>query len=88
MFHAIESTVPARMILQDEADKTDYYQDNISTSLKEPPKELIENCVELYRHHRRNVDHDPAVQLTLMIEPFNTSVTYKTTLEALEEENE
>jgi hypothetical protein len=88
MFHAIESTVPARMILQDDADETDYYQDNISTTLKEPPKELIEQCVEIYRYHRKKVAHDPAVRLTLMIEPFNTSVTYKTTLDALEEENE
>jgi len=88
MFHAIESTVPARMIIQDDAEVSDYYQDNISTSLKEPPKELIEDCIKNYNHFRKTVEHDKAVQLTLLLEPFNTDVTYVTTLNALEEEND
>ena len=86
MFHAIESTVPARMIIQDDAEISDYYQDNISTSLKDPPKELIQDCIKNYNHFRRTVEHDKAVQLTLMVEPFNTNVTYLTTLEALEDD--
>lgn len=85
LFHVIESAVPHRLIIMDNADYEDCHVD-LPLDMNPPGEELIELCRELYIKHRKSgKNHDQAADIVSLIEPFNTHPAYRAALDAMEE---
>lgn len=83
LFHAIETTVPHRLIVMDNSELEDCHVD-LPPEVNMPSQELIDLCIEFYKKHRDNSrTHDVAVDLTLAVEPFNTHPAYRAALDSL-----
>ncbi len=83
LFHIIETTVPHRLIIMDNAELEDCHVD-LPPEIHKPGKEFIELCREFYETYReRGKSHNEAVDVVLSIEPFNTHPAYRATLDAL-----
>lgn len=86
LFHAIETTVPHRVIIMDNADDEDCHV-NLPPEVGKPPSGLLELCKDLYRRHRRSGrNHEEAVDLVIFTEPFSTHPGYRAALDELDSE--
>jgi len=84
-FHIIESTVPHRLIIMDNAENEDCHV-NIPLEINKPDDALIQLCTEFYRKRRKEGrTHEQAVDMVTAIEPFNTHPAYRAALDTLEE---
>jgi hypothetical protein len=83
LFHAIESTVPHRLIIIDNAESEDCHV-NLPPEGNKPPENMLNLCREFY-HHEISAGRSPeeAIDIVTSIEPFNAHPTYRTHLEIL-----
>jgi len=88
LFHAIESTVPHRLIILDNAQAEDCHVD-IPPEKNNPPENLLQLCKEFYLNEidcgKTAIE---AIDIVTAIEPFNTHLAYRIFIEAyVEKEN-
>jgi hypothetical protein len=85
LFHIIETTVPHRLIIMDNAENEDCHV-GLPPEINQPPAELIDLCKEFYYERRKSgKTHEQAADLVCAIEPFNTHVAYRAALDSLAE---
>ncbi len=85
LFSVIESTVPHRLIIMDNAENEDCHVD-FPPEINKPDDALIQLCKEFYQKQRaEGKTHEQAVDIITAIEPFNTHIAYRAALDALEE---
>jgi len=83
LFHAIESTVPHRLIIIDNAESEDCHV-NIPPDRDMPPESMLNLCREFYQNEiRSGRSPEEAIDIVTAIEPFNSHPAYRTQLEIL-----
>lgn len=81
LFHAIESTVPHRLIIMDSFEHEDCHVD-LPNDLNPPPKELLSLCLELYREYRAGGrPHEQAVDIICSMDVFSTHPAFRAYLD-------
>lgn len=83
LFQVIETTIPHRRIIMDNAEVEDCHV-NLSPEIWKPNKELLEICKEYYYNFRDDgKDHNTAVSIVLSMDPFNTHPAFRALLDGL-----
>lgn len=83
LFHVIETTVPHRLIIIDNAESEDCHV-NIPPDLNMPPENMLNLCREFYQNEiRSGRSPEEAIDIVTAIEPFNYHPAYRTQLERL-----
>ena len=83
LFYAIESTVPHRLIIIDDAESEDCHVD-IPPEKNLPPDNMLNLCREFYFNEiRSGKKPEEAIDIVTAMEPFNSHALYRTQLEIL-----
>lgn len=86
LFHAIETTVPHRLIIMDGQDHEDCHV-GYPEDVNPPPAGLLAMCREFYEEQRaKGRTHDEAADFVCAIEPFDTHTGYRAFLDGIVEE--
>jgi hypothetical protein len=88
LFHTIETTVPHRLIIMDNAELEDCHID-IPFNRSQPPESMLKLCEAFFNNeinNRRSASE--AIDLVTAIEPFDTHPAYRIHLERLLESEE
>jgi hypothetical protein len=87
LFHALETSVPHRLIIMDSHENEDCNVD-LPEDLNPPPTGLLAMCCELFRQKlAEGRSQEEAVDIVCGIEPFDSHPLYRATLDKLIEEN-
>ena len=79
--HAIETTVPHKLIILDNAELEDCHAD-IPPERVRPPEHMLALCEEFYKRETQNgKEPQAAIDFVISIDPFNTHPSYRTQLE-------
>jgi len=88
LFHVIESTVPHRLIIIDNAETEDCHVD-LPVDQNMPPEALMELCIEFYNKSiSEGRSHSESVDYVTSIEPFDSHPAYRANLDELIGENQ